>query len=99
MTTPAGNSSGLQQRLEAIEGELTRLGALVDHLYEQSHPVIHKPSELRRANSPMAGDPLIDSKLRELVQAGKTVKAAKRYQELTDASAAESVAAVQALQR
>lgn len=98
MTTPA-DSPSLLGRLAAIEGELTRLGALVDHLYEHSHPVIHQPPELRRATSPMASDPLTDPELRELVQAGKTVKAAQRFQTLTGASAAESVAAMKALQR
>jgi hypothetical protein len=97
MTTPAGSSAETSVRLAAIEGELARLGALIDHLYDQSHPVIHKPAELRAANSPMAADPAADPELRGLVRAGKLVKAAKRYQKLTDATAAEAIAAVQAL--
>jgi len=99
MTTPGGASPGLDARLAAIEGELARLGGLIDHLYAQSHPPIHKPAELRRATSPLAGDPRTDTELQELLRAGKTVKAAQRYQQLTDAGVKESIAAVQALQQ
>lgn len=90
-TTQATWPDGADDRLAALEAQVSRLTGLVDHLYVSLG--------VRSPGAPARDAPLADPRVLEAVRAGNLIEAIKVYRGLTGAGLAESKAAVESLVR
>ena len=80
----------VQQRLAALEQQVSRLSGLIDHLYVTLGV---------RANGPAPTDPRFDPRVQQAVQDGNLIEAIKTYRELTGVGLSEAKDAIDSLAR
>jgi ribosomal protein L7/L12 len=80
----------VQQRLAALEQQVSRLSGLVDHLYVSLGV---------RADGPAPADPRFDPRVQQAVQDGNLIEAIKTYRALTGVGLREAKDAIDSLAR
>lgn len=89
------NEQEFENRIKALEQEISHLNALVDRIYSYTHLGIHKPSFDNATVFAGAGPIIADGQLQQLIQNDNIIGAAKRYVALTGVGLLEAKTAVQ----